>query len=161
MTPRRNRGTHHLPGAVAQLGEHHVRNVGVEGSNPFCSTIFASLPRESQITEDCGCLGGLAFLCGEVGSARKNERLQPPLLGSCRAPPDLRRVRRQASRRREQRGEILLTHAAVVREILSMSDRCGDGSGTGESVVLLSEKRRLSPSCSPPRTHISAVSVPV
>src|SRR5262249_11932205 len=25
-------------GAVAQLGEHHVRNVGVEGSNPFCST---------------------------------------------------------------------------------------------------------------------------
>ena len=26
-------------GAVAQLGEHHVRNVGVEGSNPFCSTI--------------------------------------------------------------------------------------------------------------------------
>jgi membrane protein len=27
-------------GAVAQLGEHHVRNVGVEGSNPFCSTIF-------------------------------------------------------------------------------------------------------------------------
>ena len=31
-------------GAVAQLGEHHVRNVGVEGSNPFCSTIpLASL----------------------------------------------------------------------------------------------------------------------
>ena len=27
-------------GAVAQLGEHHVRNVGVEGSNPFCSTIY-------------------------------------------------------------------------------------------------------------------------
>ena len=26
-------------GAVAQLGEHHVRNVGVEGSSPFCSTI--------------------------------------------------------------------------------------------------------------------------
>ena len=29
-------------GAVAQLGEHHVRNVGVEGSNPFRSTIFSS-----------------------------------------------------------------------------------------------------------------------
>ena len=28
-----------LCGAVAQLGEHHVRNVGVEGSSPFCSTI--------------------------------------------------------------------------------------------------------------------------
>ena len=27
-------------GAVAQLVEHYVRNVGVEGSNPFCSTIF-------------------------------------------------------------------------------------------------------------------------
>ena len=25
-------------GAVAQLVEHYVRNVGVEGSNPFCST---------------------------------------------------------------------------------------------------------------------------
>ena len=25
-------------GAVAQLGEHHVRNVGVVGSNPICST---------------------------------------------------------------------------------------------------------------------------
>ena len=25
-------------GAVAQLGEHHVRNVGVGGSNPLCST---------------------------------------------------------------------------------------------------------------------------
>ncbi len=27
-------------GGVAQLGEHHVRNVGVEGSNPFSSTTF-------------------------------------------------------------------------------------------------------------------------
>ena len=27
-------------GAVAQLGEHHVRNVGVVGSNPICSTIL-------------------------------------------------------------------------------------------------------------------------
>ena len=26
-------------GAVAQLGEHHVRNVGVVGSNPICSTM--------------------------------------------------------------------------------------------------------------------------
>ncbi len=25
-------------GAVAQLGERHVRNVQVEGSSPFCST---------------------------------------------------------------------------------------------------------------------------
>ena len=25
-------------GGVAQLGEHHVRNVGVEGSSPFAST---------------------------------------------------------------------------------------------------------------------------
>ncbi len=39
-------GVHHIlqvkpVGAVAQLGEHYVRNVGVEGSNPFCSTIFS------------------------------------------------------------------------------------------------------------------------
>jgi hypothetical protein len=31
-------------GAVAQLGEHHVRNVGVEGSNPFCSTKSLTWP---------------------------------------------------------------------------------------------------------------------
>ena len=34
-------------GAVAQLVEHYVRNVGVEGSNPFCSTklsIFLKTP---------------------------------------------------------------------------------------------------------------------
>ncbi len=30
-------------GAVAQLEEHHVRNVGVVGSNPICSTIEMSL----------------------------------------------------------------------------------------------------------------------
>ena len=28
----------HTRGDVAQLGEHHVRNVGAEGSNPFIST---------------------------------------------------------------------------------------------------------------------------
>jgi hypothetical protein len=30
----------HLCGDVAQLGEHHVRNVRVGGSNPPISTIF-------------------------------------------------------------------------------------------------------------------------
>ena len=30
-------------GGVAQLGEHHVRNVGVEGSIPFSSTTFLIL----------------------------------------------------------------------------------------------------------------------
>lgn len=29
----------HFHGAVAQLVEHHVRNVGVRGSNPLRSTI--------------------------------------------------------------------------------------------------------------------------
>lgn len=33
-------------GAVAQLGEHHVRNVGVGGSIPLCSTI------NGPVTED-------------------------------------------------------------------------------------------------------------
>jgi hypothetical protein len=31
----------HAGGGVAQLGEHHVRNVGVEGSIPFSSTTFS------------------------------------------------------------------------------------------------------------------------
>jgi succinate-acetate transporter protein len=30
-------------GGIAQLGEHSVRNAGVEGSNPFASTIFPNL----------------------------------------------------------------------------------------------------------------------
>ena len=30
----------HLTWDVAQLGEHHVRNVGVVGSNPIISTTF-------------------------------------------------------------------------------------------------------------------------
>ncbi len=30
-------------GDVAQLGEHQVRNLGVEGSNPFVSTMFEIL----------------------------------------------------------------------------------------------------------------------
>ena len=33
----------HAGGGVAQLGEHHVRNVGVEGSIPFSSTTFPFL----------------------------------------------------------------------------------------------------------------------
>jgi hypothetical protein len=33
----------HAGGGVAQLGEHHVRNVGVEGSIPFSSTTFFSI----------------------------------------------------------------------------------------------------------------------
>ena len=32
-------------GGVAQLGEHHVRNVGVEGSIPFSSTTFFFLSK--------------------------------------------------------------------------------------------------------------------
>ena len=34
-----------IRGAVAQLVEHYVRNVGVEGSNPFRSTMF---PRKTN-----------------------------------------------------------------------------------------------------------------
>ena len=37
-------------GAVAQLGEHHVRNVGVVGSNPMPSTRIS--PLESALTDD-------------------------------------------------------------------------------------------------------------
>jgi hypothetical protein len=39
--PLRNLSNWPLPifGAVAQLGERHVRNVQAEGSSPFCSTL--------------------------------------------------------------------------------------------------------------------------
>ena len=40
----KRQGEYNVPqgGGVAQLGEHHVRNVGVEGSIPFSSTILVS-----------------------------------------------------------------------------------------------------------------------
>lgn len=36
-------------GDVAQLGEHHVRNVGVEGSSPFISTMIFNAVRKSGV----------------------------------------------------------------------------------------------------------------
>lgn len=39
----------HAGGGVAQLGEHHVRNVGVEGSIPFSSTTFFIPPSGRSI----------------------------------------------------------------------------------------------------------------
>ena len=36
-------------GAVAQLVEHYVRNVGVEGSNPFCSTKLCTFPENLPV----------------------------------------------------------------------------------------------------------------
>ena len=41
----------HAGGGVAQLGEHHVRNVGVEGSIPFSSTTFL-LPTIKHVPGD-------------------------------------------------------------------------------------------------------------
>ena len=43
----------HLRGDVAQLGEHHVRNVGVVGSNPIIST--------TEMTRASGDRGPLCF----------------------------------------------------------------------------------------------------
>ncbi len=36
-------------GGVAQLGEHHVRNVGVEGSIPFSSTTFLHFSIQTMV----------------------------------------------------------------------------------------------------------------
>ena len=36
-------------GDVAQLGEHQVRNLGVEGSNPFVSTIYENAGRCTMV----------------------------------------------------------------------------------------------------------------
>ena len=44
-------------GAVAQLGEHHVRNVGVVGSNPICSTMYHS----QQLAIDIARVHGAAM----------------------------------------------------------------------------------------------------
>ena len=55
-------------GAVAQLGEHHVRNVGVEGSNPFCSIYLISSP----------CAWALRAQCSDGRQRPKSIRPPPP-----------------------------------------------------------------------------------
>ena len=57
-------------GAVAQLGEHNVRNVGVEGSNPFCSTF------QSPDFRRCWRIARKARVCARFSIAREpGERL--------------------------------------------------------------------------------------
>ena len=52
-------------GDVAQLGEHHVRNVGAEGSNPFISTMETERVRR--------CAGPVFCFRAEGDSNRKVE----------------------------------------------------------------------------------------
>ncbi len=67
-------------GAVAQLGEHHVRNVGVEGSNPFCSTT-------SSLTTAChAALFEPTGLARPVAISRCGERGQEPSAPNQRHP---------------------------------------------------------------------------
>ena len=95
--------------AAAQLGEHHVRNVGVEGSSPFRSTISFSICIESldyRAEEQPALLGvpSARFEEGDVhdvagrGALRKGDLLeaQEILLGGdveeMRADPGSRRA---------------------------------------------------------------------
>ena len=60
-------------GGLAQLGEHYVRNVGVEGSNPFCSTIQSHGIRTSRrIARNPRPCARFAIVRG------RRERLSPP-----------------------------------------------------------------------------------
>jgi hypothetical protein len=62
----KRRGEYNVPqgGGVAQLGEHHVRNVGVEGSIPFSSTIFFFSFRSSVFLIGRGTITLSRFLPG-------------------------------------------------------------------------------------------------
>ncbi len=62
-------------GGVAQLGEHHVRNVGVEGSNPFSSTIFRSFV---TFREKWHLAAGFEPASGADRSERKRATLRSP-----------------------------------------------------------------------------------
>ena len=73
-------------GGVAQLGEHHVRNVGVEGSIPFSSTTF--LFRRKIPLDICTWFGGR----GEIRKSLR--RVFIPLRGKGKVgafPPPLRK----------------------------------------------------------------------
>lgn len=55
IAPRNKRTTR---GDVAQLGEHHVRNVGVVGSNPIISTTETRSGRGQRLRPDFSVMGG-------------------------------------------------------------------------------------------------------
>ena len=70
-------------GEVAQLGEHHVRNVGVEGSNPFFSTIHketAPASRSDAEAADSGKAGIRSHATEdlELGQDRKVAAVRDP-----------------------------------------------------------------------------------
>src|ERR1700682_6112730 len=87
-----------LGGAVAQLGEHYVRNVGVEGSNPFCSTIQSLAYRTFQrIARNPRVCARFAFACGsrERRRGRKSAKFRESSLRAislCPTPCDRRRA---------------------------------------------------------------------
>ncbi len=56
-------------GAVAQLGEHHVRNVGAVGSNPICSTTFLFLSDQSGTVPSRGNINMEEYSCPHCGYA--------------------------------------------------------------------------------------------
>jgi hypothetical protein len=59
-------------GGVAQLGEHHVRNVGVEGSIPFSSTTLSLLATHASTTGMESAAG--ADASGLAGPSRRFTR---------------------------------------------------------------------------------------
>ncbi len=81
-------------GALAQLGEHHVRNVGVEGSNPLCSTKQKGHRKVAFL-----------FCCSSTFEPTAGRRL-----GSDRGGHHPKDGRRGNTRRRSRRVESLVLH---------------------------------------------------
>ena len=81
MLSRAKRNTH---GDVAQLGEHHVRNVGVVGSNPIISTMETSEPsvfwRLFFMSEAKRVHAGRRELVGSAGTVNLPGFSQRPLV---------------------------------------------------------------------------------
>ena len=73
----KQQGGYNVPqgGGVAQLGEHHVRNVGVEGSIPFSSTIFVFPFRSSVSLIGRGTNTLFRFLSGAIRLPRPQRRM--------------------------------------------------------------------------------------
>ena len=102
-------------GAVAQLGERHVRNVEVEGSSPFSSTISLSLAdittktqqsfTETRLRVHKAGTHALVLVCQEIFGVYREQPFISELSLGCQLLPSAR-FRRSGGNARQARGPL-------------------------------------------------------
>jgi hypothetical protein len=122
----KQQGEYNVPqgGGVAQLGEHHVRNVGVEGSIPFSSTIFVFPFRSSLFLIGRVMITLSGFLSGANHLPRLQRRIRPTYGNGDRLPhPRRKRFASSLDLRNTRKPSLALSPDAASGTYPSMSPR--------------------------------------